>query len=109
MTPPYDDQFYFIRIAYYYVKSTSDIKLLLKEVQSTRLINRLEIAFRVPPTRQANGIVSTNKSFKGGDYGFRDAETITGDLCVTSMLKYRAAKELAELDITEQLMPVISV
>ncbi|MEO6948527.1 MAG: hypothetical protein ABI123_02770, partial [Ginsengibacter sp.] len=91
MTPPYDDQFFFIHMAYWYVKSTSDSKLLLKEVSDVRLIDRLEIAFKVPPARQDNDVVNTNSSFRGVDFGFRDAIEITGDLSFASILKYRAA------------------
>ncbi|HEX5552467.1 MAG TPA: hypothetical protein VFX43_04395 [Chitinophagaceae bacterium] len=97
MTPPYDDQFYFIRMVYYYVKSTGDLKMLLKKIKGTPLIDRLEIAFKVPPSSLDNGIVYTNDAFRGVDFGFRDAEAITGDLCYTSILKYRAANDLALL------------
>lgn len=97
MMPPYCDQFYFVDMAYYYYKTTGDITLLTKEVNGNRLINRLEIAFSVPPTRAGNHIVYTNDAFRGVDFGFRDAEEITGDLCFASLLKYKAANELAEL------------
>ncbi|MDQ2863535.1 MAG: hypothetical protein M3R50_07810, partial [Bacteroidota bacterium] len=80
-----------------YVKSTSDSKLLLKEVSDIRLVDRLELAFKVPPARQDNDIVNTNLSFRGVDFGFRDAIEITGDLSFASILKYRAANELAEM------------
>ncbi|MBN8787340.1 MAG: hypothetical protein J0I84_09625 [Terrimonas sp.] len=96
-TPPYCDQFYFVHMAYNYVKTTSDVVLLNKDINGTRLIDRLEIAFKVPPVRADNHIVYTNDAFRGVDFGFRDAEEITGDLCFASLLKYRAASEMAEL------------
>ena len=95
--PPYCDQFYFIQMAYYYVKHTGDRKILLKEVNGTRLIDRLRAAFHAPPANVNNHIVYATDAVRGVDFGFRDAQVITGDLCFPSILKYRAASELAEL------------
>src|SRR5690606_21938698 len=39
----------------------------------------------------------TSELFRGVDFGFRDAQTITGHLSFTSVLKYRAALEMAEM------------
>jgi hypothetical protein len=97
MTPPYCDQFLFIHMAYYYVKSTSDLQYLSFEINGIKLIDRLEMAFKVPPTRQNGVIVYTTDDFRGVDFGFRDAVYITGDLCYPSLLKYTAALELAEM------------
>jgi hypothetical protein len=98
MVPPYDDQYFFIHMAYYYVTSTSDTGILAQKINGVRLIDRLESAFRVPPSRPDNNIVYTTDEFRGVDFGFRDVIGITGDLCLTSILKYRAASELAELN-----------
>jgi len=95
--PPYCDQFYFIQMAHCYVKSSSDVRILKKEINGVRLIDRLELAFRVPPTRNNEHLVFTTEPFVGVDFGFRDAIQITGDLCFPSILKYRAATELSEL------------
>jgi len=97
MTPPYSDQYFFIHMAYYYVKSLSDVSMLSKNVNGTKMIDRLEIAFKVVPSREENDIVYTTKDFRGVDFGFRDVITITGDLCMPSIFKYRAAKEMSEL------------
>lgn len=95
--PPYCDQFYFIHMAYYYVKHTGDRKILLKEVNGIRLIDRLKAAFHTPPSNENNHIVYATDVMRGVDFGFRDAQVITGDLCFPSILKYRAANEIAEL------------
>jgi len=97
MTPPYCDQFFFIQMAYYYIKSTSDYRFLTTEINGVRLIDRMEMAFKVPPTRQNGAIVYTTDDFRGVDFGFRDAESITGELCMPSLLKYKSAMQLAEL------------
>ena len=95
--PPYDDQFYFIHMGTYFVKNYKNKEILQGEIKGIKLIDRMEIAFNVPPSHQDNGIVYTTDGFRGVDFGFRDAEQITGDLSFPSILKYRASNELAEL------------
>lgn len=97
MFPPYDDQFYFIQMAFYYLKSTSDLQIFGKKINRKNLIDRLETAFHVPPSRLENDIIFTNDAFRGVDFGFRDAVEITGDLCYASLLKYNAANQMAEI------------
>jgi hypothetical protein len=97
MFPPYDDQFFFIHMAYCYVKSASDYEILKQKINDIALIDRLETAFRVPPSRADNNIVYTTDDFRGVDFGFRDVIEITGDLCLTSILKFRAANEMSEI------------
>ena len=95
--PPYDDQFYFIHMGYYFVKTFAGKMILQKKINGKRLIDRMETAFHVPPSHTDNHIIYTTDNFRGVDFGFRDAETITGDLCFSSILKYRASNELAQL------------
>lgn len=95
--PPYSDQFFFIKMAYLYVKNSADMKILKKEINHIKLIDRLELAFKVPPVRDGSHLVYTTETFLGVDFGFRDAEKITGDLVFPSIMKYRAAIELAWL------------
>jgi len=97
MFPPYGDQYFFIHMAYYFVKTTSSLKYLFSEINGMRLIDRLEMAYKVPPTKQEGVLVYTTDEFRGVDFGFRDAISITGDLCFPSILKYRASLELAEM------------
>ena len=96
-TPPYSDQFYFIHMAYYYIKHSSDMKILSTKMMGMSLMDRLEIAFKIPPSDLKTHIVKTTENFRGCDFGFRDMIIITGDLCFPSILKYRAANELSEL------------
>lgn len=95
--PPYCDQFYFIQMAHYYVKHATDPGILTSELKGIKLIDRLDIAFRTTPGRAGSQLVYTTENFRGVDFGFRDGIQITGDLCFSSILKYRAAVELAEL------------
>lgn len=97
MLPPYCDQYFFIHMAYYYVKRASSTRILLGEINGMKLIDRLEMAYRVPPVNKDDVLVYTTDDFRGVDFGFRDAVYITGNLCFPSLLKYRASLELSEL------------
>ncbi len=97
MFPPYCDQYYFIHMAYCYVKSTNSAKILNMEINGVKLIDRLEMAFKVPPTNQDGVLVYTTDEFRGIDFGFRDVINMTGNLCFPSLLKYKASLEMAEL------------
>jgi hypothetical protein len=97
MVPPYDDQYFFVHMAWYYVTTTHDTSVLSKKIKGTPLICRLVNAYNLPPSRQDNGIVVTSDDFRGVDFGFRDVITMTGGLCMTSILKYRSACELKEI------------
>ena len=97
MTPPYCDQYYFIHMAYQYIVGSNASNFLLKEINGTRLIDRLEMAYKVPPTKLEGVLVNTTDDFRGIDFGFRDVINITGELCFPSLLKYQASLELAEL------------
>jgi len=97
MTPPYGDQYFFIHMAYCYIKQVSSTRYLFREINGMRLIDRLEMAYQVPPVQQDSVLVYTTDDFRGIDFGFRDVINITGNLCYTSLLKYKASLELAEL------------
>jgi hypothetical protein len=95
--PPISDQFFFVHMAYMYVKSTSDRSILHLEINGLKLIQRLEIAFQTAAVRSNNPLVHTTENLRGVDFGFRDVQVITGDLCFPSILKFRASLELAWL------------
>ncbi len=95
--PPYCDQYFFVHMAWYYLKQWTKPKFLAEEINGVRWIDRLEMAYKVPPTRQDGVLVSTIEEYRGIDFGFRDVITFTGDLCLPSLLKYRASLEMAEL------------
>ncbi|WP_316815890.1 hypothetical protein [Pedobacter nyackensis] len=94
--PPYCDQFFFIHMAHFYVQNFGTTSVLLQEIKGTRLIDRLEQAFKVPPCGDDQLVLATD-TFRGVDFGFRDAITITGRLSFPSILKYQAAVQLSSL------------
>jgi hypothetical protein len=95
--PPYCDQFYFVHMGHQYLKTTRDLAILDSMINGFSLIDRMELAFKVPPTRNGKQLVFTNDELRGVDYGFRDVISFTGDLLMPSLLKYKAALELAEV------------
>ena len=97
MMPPYCDQFFFIDMAFFYTKNGGSTQILKQKINGITLIDRLELAYKTPPTKQDGVMVYTTEDFRGVDYGFRDVITITGELCMPSILKYKASLELAEL------------
>ncbi|MEI6678617.1 MAG: hypothetical protein WCL21_08420 [Mariniphaga sp.] len=97
MMPPYCDQFFFIDMAWFYTKNSASTRLLNEKIKGIALIDRLELAYKTSPTKQDGVIVYATEDFRGVDFGFRDVITITGELCMPSILKYKASLELAEL------------
>jgi hypothetical protein len=97
MQPPFCDQYFFIQMAYFYVKSFSKTPTLSKEINGVKLINRLEQAYQMPPSHPRSHLVQVDETNRGVDFGFRDAIYITGKLCYASLLKYQAAKQIAYL------------
>ena len=97
MQPPFCDQFFFIQMAYLYVKSFSKTTELSKEIKGVKLIDRLEQAYQMPPSDTRSHLVQVDETNRGVDFGFRDAIYITGKLCYASLLKYQAANQMAYL------------
>jgi hypothetical protein len=97
MQPPFCDQFFFIQMAYFYVKSFSETTLLTKEINRLRLIDRLELAYQMPNCDPKTKLIEVDDHNRGVDFGFRDAIYITGKLCYASLLKYQAALQMAYL------------
>jgi hypothetical protein len=96
--PPFDDQFYFIEMAYDFVKRSGDKKILKNEIDGTSLIRRLCLAFEVPPYDMVTGIIHTEIQHRGVNFGFYDSIKHTGNLLFASLLKYKAALELEYLN-----------
>ncbi|HOZ45571.1 MAG TPA: hypothetical protein PLO37_09395 [Candidatus Hydrogenedentes bacterium] len=96
-SPCLDDHFFFVHMAAVYVETTGDTAILEADVRGRPLIDRLEAAFRVPPAREDTGLVFAEPGDRGVNFGFFDTVTHTGDLLFCSVLRLRAARELAAL------------
>lgn len=95
--PPFGDAFFFIHMAHYLIESGKAEGVLEEKIKGKSLLDRLLMAFHVSPSRQGNHLVFCTEQFRGVDFGFRDAIQMTGDLLYPSVLKFRAAKQLAHI------------
>ena len=95
--PSLDDAFFFVHMAAVYVRETGDHGVLALDVRGKPLLRRLEDAYAMPPSRPETGLVYADEKNRGVTFGFVDTITHTGELFFCSVLKYRAAAELAEL------------
>ena len=95
--PPIDDHYEFVHIAYTCWKATRDATLFRIQVKGATVFDRLEKAFASPTTDPETGLAETTEADRAVGFGFCDGETHTGKLLFASLLRYRAAGELAEL------------
>ncbi len=95
--PCLDDAFFFVHMAAYYVHATGDTEILNKTIGAKTLLTRLEEAYAMPPSRPDTGLVYADEEARGVTFGFVDTIIHTGDLLFCSLLKLRAADELADL------------
>jgi hypothetical protein len=95
--PPLDDNYEFIHIAFVLWQKTHDEKFLRESINGSPVIHRLQRAFAMPKLDNATGLVETTERDRAVGFGFCDAEAHTGKLLFASLLRYRAANELAKL------------
>lgn len=93
--PPFDDNYYFIEMASHYLKMTGDLTIFYREINGFTLLERFERAFSVPPCEENTGIVVTSEKDRGINFGFFDTVYQTGHLLFASLLRFKAALELA--------------
>ncbi|NOX96513.1 MAG: hypothetical protein GXO98_00310, partial [Nitrospirae bacterium] len=92
--PPFDDNYYFIEMAFHYFQKTGDRSIFSREINGFILLERLERAFAVPPCEENTGIVVTSEKDRGVNFGFFDAVYQTGHLLFASLLRFKAALNL---------------
>jgi len=95
--PCLDDAFFFIKMGHIYVDEGNDPEILKLDIRGKSLLQRLEDAFAMPPCDPGTGLVMVDDQTRGIAFGFTDTTCHTGKLLTTSVLKYRAALQLAEL------------
>jgi hypothetical protein len=95
--PCFDNPFFFIHMAYYYVHTAEDYTILQTKVRDRTVLKRLQLAYSMPPHNSATGLVTCSDVNRGVNFGFMDTVEQTGELLVASLLKLRAAIELAAL------------
>jgi hypothetical protein len=95
--PPIDDHFYFIHIAYGLWRDSGDAKFLHESIGDRSLLDRLEGAFRSPASDPKTGAAVTTKERRAVGFGFQDSVYLLGAMSFTTLLRYRAARQLAGL------------
>ncbi len=95
--PPMDDHYEFVHMGYCLFRATGKADFLREEVNGRRIIDRLAAAFEVPRADGETGLAVTGDADRAVGFGFCDAIYLTGKLLFPSLLRYRAAGELAEL------------
>jgi hypothetical protein len=95
--PPVDDHYEFVHIAYCYFRASTSTNFLEEPINGLTLIERLVAAFDAPRTDPQTGLVETDTAQRAVGFGFCDTVTLTGKMLFPSLLRYRAAGQLAEL------------
>ena len=95
--PPFCDQFFFIHMAWFYIDSKNDPAVLDQKIENISLFNRLEMAFYAVPAHTDHEMAFISDSLPTCDFGFRDIIGMTGEVCFGSLLRFRAASEMADL------------
>ncbi len=95
--PPIDDHYELVHIAWVLWNQTKDTAFLQEEVNGMKVYDRLVKAFDSPTVDPKTGLTQTTEADRAVGFGFCDAEVHTGKLLFASLLRYRAAGELADL------------
>jgi hypothetical protein len=95
--PPADDHFYFIHIAWAYWRDTRDAAFLSEPVDGLTILDRLIKAFHATVTDPQTGAVVAEPRRRMVGFGFQDTIYLLGAMCFATLLRFRAAGQLAEL------------
>ncbi|MBI2929017.1 MAG: hypothetical protein HYY24_25415 [Verrucomicrobia bacterium] len=95
--PPVDDHYEFVHIAWCLFRRTGKADFLQEQVNGRPLLERLAAAFDAPRTDAQTGLVVTDDAQRAVGFGFCDGIYFTGQMLFPSLLRYRAAGQLAEL------------
>ncbi len=95
--PPIDDHFYFVHIAYALWRDTGNSSFLDETIGDYRLLERLERAFHSPASDPETGAAACSKARRAVGFGFQDSVYLLGSMSFATLLRYRAARQLATL------------
>ena len=95
--PPADDHYEFVHLGWLLAKQGKNRAFLGKKVGSFTVLERMKRAFESPVSDPGSGLFKTTVEMRAVGFGFCDSITMTGKVLYPSLLRYRAAKELAEL------------
>jgi hypothetical protein len=101
--PPLDDGFYFLAAVHEHWRLTKDLRLFGARLKTSfseeKLTDLCEKVYAVPLSDPKTGLVTAGDIEKENakDWGFCDGVSKSGKLLFPSILKFRAARRLAEL------------
>jgi len=96
--PSLDDHFFFIEMAWQLAVVGGREAILERKIDGQRLIDRLDLAFFVPDVeKDGRELVWCDARRRGVSFGFTDVIVHSGCLLFCSILRYRAAKQLARM------------
>jgi hypothetical protein len=93
--PPTNNHYDVIWLAHMLAQSGNSRELLTSEINGKRVYDRLKLAFNVPETDPATGLVHTTPEHRAVGFIFCDSIYMTGDLLMASLLRMRAANHMA--------------
>jgi len=95
--PSLDNNFYFVEMAWRLARIPGRSNMLNQKIDGVSLMDRLDRAFDTTPAREDTGLVWCDEEKRGVSFGFTDVVVHTGELLFCSILRHRAAGQLAEL------------
>ena len=97
--PPSNNHYDFIAIAHHVWQRLGSTDFLLETINGFTLWERLKLAFSVPEYDPETGLVSTTAKQRAVGFIFCDSIYMTGRLCFASVLRRRAALQMAEMGV----------
>ncbi len=98
IVPPTNNHYDFIRIAWHLWQTTNDPEFLNEKINGLSVIERLRLAFQVPRSDPATGLVYTEPKSRAVGFIYCDSIYMTGHLLFASLLRWLAANYLADLE-----------
>ena len=95
--PSLDDHFFFVDIAWQLINQGNRLDILDAVIEGMTLLDRLDLAFAVPSADADTQLVYCDEEKRGVSFGFTDIVVHTGYLLFCSLLRFRAAKQLAQM------------
>lgn len=95
--PPFCDNYYFITMVYDYLCQSDDKAILNRMFSGMQLKERMEKAMEGYNLDEETGLCVSSYARHTVSWGFTDTVAMQGKLLFASMLRYRAAKCMAEL------------
>ena len=95
--PSLDDHFFFVDIAWQLISQGNRLDILDAVIEGMSLLDRLDLAFTVPSVDADTQLVCCDEEKRGVSFGFTDIVVHTGYLLFCSLLRFRAAKQLAQM------------